>query len=48
MAVVATLKNEFCMAVTLGNSIATMLDKPINGLVVPLLKVLIPGELFDN
>ena len=48
MAVVATMKNEFCMAVTLGNSIAVMLDKPISKFVIPMLKSLIPGKAFDD
>ncbi len=48
MAVVATMKNEFCMAVTLGNSIAVMLDKPISKVVIPVLKSLIPGKAFDD
>lgn len=47
-AVVATLKEQFCMAVTLGKSIGGMLEKPARKFVLPIFKAVIPGDHYDD
>lgn len=44
MAVVATLKLQFAMTITLGNSIATQVQAPADKYLVPMLEKLLPEE----
>lgn len=44
MAVVATLKLQFAKAITLGTSIATMLEKPVDRYCLPILESALPPE----
>lgn len=44
LAVLAVLKVQFAKAITLGNSIAAVLDKPANKFVLPLLEKVLPAE----
>jgi hypothetical protein len=48
MAVVATLKLQFCMAVTLGNSIADLLEKPSQAVLGPIVKSVLPSPTLTD
>ena len=47
-AVVATCKQQFCLAVTLGKSIGGMLERPANKIILPIMRMYITNPFFEH